>query len=101
MAAYIGAETGNQGGCNWVPVGGHIGKDACQVGDVGQHDGVGDQACVFQLLFLLDGVAALDHRATEGHPVQKIIVGLDLGGFSTDAPADLDAGEEGLEGPAV
>ena len=48
----------------------------------------------FSCFLLLDGVAALDHRPPERHPVQEIVVGLDLGGFGTDAAADFDAGEE-------
>ncbi|HTF62971.1 MAG TPA: hypothetical protein VK638_09695, partial [Edaphobacter sp.] len=35
---------------------------------------------VFQLLFLLDGIAALDHGSAKADTVEEIIVGLDLGG---------------------
>ena len=76
------------------PSAGHGGQDHGQVGDVGQHDRVGDQAGVFQLLLLLDGIAAFDHRAAEGDPVEEVVVGLDLGGFGADDAADFGAGDE-------
>jgi hypothetical protein len=31
---------------------------------------------VFELLLLLDGITALDHRAAEGDPVEEIVVGV-------------------------
>jgi hypothetical protein len=69
-------------------------QDTGQVRDIGQHDRVGDEASVFELLLLLDGIAALDHRAAERHPVQEIVEGFDLGGFGADDAADLDVGKE-------
>ena len=57
--------------------------DGAQVGDVGQHDRIGDEAGVFELLFLLDGIAALDHRPAKRHPIEEVVIRIDLGGLGT------------------
>jgi len=94
VLAHVGAGGGDQGGRDGVAVPGHAGKDRGQVGDIGQHDRVGDEAGVLELFLLLDGIAALDHRPAKRNPVEKVIVGLDLGGFRADDAADLYAGKE-------
>jgi hypothetical protein len=48
-----------------MPVLGHVGQRLGEVGNVGQHDRVGDEAGVFELLLLLDGIATLDDVAEE------------------------------------
>jgi hypothetical protein len=45
------------------------------------------------LLLLLDGITALDDRSAERHPVEKIVVGFDLGGLSLNVLAGLGAGD--------
>jgi hypothetical protein len=41
------------------------------------------------LLFLLYGIAALDHGATEADPIEEIVVSLDFGCLGSDDPADF------------
>ena len=91
VLACVGAQVGNQARSDWVLVLGHGRQHAGHVGDVGQHDRVGDQAGIFELLLLLDRVAALHHRAAEGDPIEEVVEGLDLGGFAADGAPDLDA----------
>ncbi len=93
VLAHVGAGRGGECGRDRVSVGGHGGEHLGQVGDIGEHDPIGDQAGVFELLLLLDRVAALDDRAAEGDPVEKIVVGLDLGGLGADGPPDLRIGD--------
>jgi len=88
MPADIGVGTGDQGERDGVPVHGHVRQDRGHIGDVAQHDGVGDEAGAFELLLLLDGIAALDHRTPERDPIEKVVVGLDFGGFGTDDASD-------------
>jgi hypothetical protein len=77
----VGAEATDEGGRDGVPVSVHRGERGGHVGDVGEHHRVGDQARVFELLFLLDGIAALDHWAAERDPVEEVVEGLDLRGL--------------------
>jgi len=70
-----------------MAVRGHIGNHLSEIGDVGEHDCVGNQAGTFQLFFLLHRIAALDYRVAEADPVEGVIVGLDLGGLGADVLA--------------
>lgn len=92
VLAHVGAGRGGKFGRDGMSVGSHGGKHLGQVGDVGEHDPVGDQAGVFELLLLLDRIAAFDDRASEGDPIEKIVEGFDLCGFGADGPADLRIG---------
>jgi len=65
MPPDVGVGAGDQSGGDGVSVRGHVRQDRGHVGDVGQHDRVGDEAGVFELFLLLDGVATPDHRAAE------------------------------------
>jgi hypothetical protein len=89
----LGAGTGDQGGRDGGSVCGHARQDRGHIGDIGQHDRVGDEVDVSELLLLLDGIATLDHWATERNPVEELVVGLDLGGFGADDAADFCVGD--------
>jgi hypothetical protein len=89
----VGAGAGEQVGRDCVSVRGHARQDCGHIDDIGQHDRGGDQAGVFELLLLLKGIAALDHRATERNPVEELVVGFDLGGFGADDAANFGVGD--------
>jgi hypothetical protein len=69
----IGAETADHAGHDGMPFRCHGRK--C-------HSQVGDETDVFELLLLLDRIAAFDPWAADGNPVEEIVVSFDLGGFS-------------------
>ena len=90
----VGVEAADQGGRSNVPVTVHRGQGGGHVNDVGEHYRFGDEACVFELLFLFYGIAALDHGPAERDPVEGLVESLDLGGFGTDRPPDVRVGDE-------
>src|SRR4051812_39364757 len=77
-----------------MPISVHGGQRGGHIGNVGEHDSVGDEARVFELFLLFDGIAALDDRSAKGDPVEKVVEGLDFGGLGTDCPAGLGIGDE-------
>ena len=93
VPADVGAGTGDQAWRNGVPVGGHVRQNCCHISDVGQHDRVGDEAGVFELLLLLDRIATLDHRTAERNPIEEVVVGLYFGGFGADDASDSGVGD--------
>ena len=76
-----------------VAVLGHVDDNVGEIGDVGEHDRVGDKVHVLELFLLFDGIAALDDGPAEGDPVQEIVEGLDLGGFGTNTATHLGDGD--------
>jgi hypothetical protein len=61
--------------------------------DVGQHDRIGNEAGVFELLLLFDRIATLDQRAPERNPIEEVVVGLYFGGFGADDASDFGVGD--------
>ena len=60
--------------------------------DVVQHNDIGHQVHVLDLLLLLYRVVALQHRASEADPVEEVVVGLHLGRLRADAAAQISLG---------
>ena len=94
VLARVRAEAADQGGRDGVPISVHGGQRGGHVGNVGEHDSVGDEARVFELFLLFDWIAALDDRSAKGDPVEEVVEGLDFGGLGTDCPAGLGIGDE-------
>jgi hypothetical protein len=44
-----------------------------QVCDIGKHNRVGDEACLFELFFLFDRITTFDDRTAERNPIEKVI----------------------------
>lgn len=72
---------------------GHARHYLGQVCNIGKHNRVGEEARIFELFFLFDRIAAFDERATESNPIEKGIVGLDLGRFGADVMPSLWIGD--------
>ena len=89
MLSNIGADASGQVGGDGLPVVCHGAEDLRQVCNVGQHYRICDKAGVFELLLLLDWITAFHHRTAEANPVEKFVVGFDLGGFGANDPTDL------------
>src|SRR3954452_777049 len=58
VLARVRAEAADQGGRDGVLISVHGGQRGGHVGDVGEHDSVGDEARVFELFLLFDWIAA-------------------------------------------
>ena len=58
-----------------------------------QHDRVSHEVHVLDLLGLLHRVPALQNWAAEPDLVEKVVVGLDLGGLCADALAKVSFGD--------
>src|SRR5215218_8562917 len=71
VLARVRAEAADQGGRDGVPISVHGGQRGGHVGDVGEHDSIGDEARVFELFLLFDWIAALDDRSAKGDPVEE------------------------------
>jgi len=59
VLAHIRAEAGNQPGSDAVAIPRHGRQNFGHIGDIGQHDRVGDEASIFELLLLLDRMRRL------------------------------------------
>ncbi len=107
LLSHIRRGGGDQFGADGMAVRGHIGDHLSEIGDVGEHDCVGDQAGIFQLFFLLHRIAALDYRAAEADPVEDAICGFratveahssrQVGQGPEKVGADLPRGKVGFE----
>jgi hypothetical protein len=84
----------DQGWGDGVSVVVHRDERGGQIGYVGQHHRVGDEARVFELLLLLNRIAALDDGATERNPIEEVVEGFDLGGLGANRPTDFRVGDE-------
>nr|WP_287833520.1 hypothetical protein [Acidiphilium sp.] len=73
MVTDVGADAGGEGGRHRLTLLRHDRKNLAQIDDVGEHYRTCDQADVFHLLFLFNGIAAPDHWPAEADPVKKLL----------------------------